>query len=138
MPDKRLNISGLWLGSFAYPASLGPTTPFLARIVDEGGKLSGDILEPNTIGSSSEQLQSFISGTRQGAAVDWVKAYDGASDAAHAVDYVGWLSGDGMSVTGVWSLADLDGPFEMHREAVWDEARGEEASMAPLHTSVTT
>jgi hypothetical protein len=120
------------MGSFAYPSNLGPTTPFLARLVDEDGKLSGDIMEANTVGASSEQLQSFLSGTRQGSAVDFVKAYDGASDAAHAVDYVGRLSGDGMSITGVWSLADLDGPFEMYREAVWEEVAGEEAEVEPI------
>jgi hypothetical protein len=37
-----------------------------------------------------------------------------------------------MAITGVWSLADLDGPFEMYREAVWEEATGSEASVVPL------
>ena len=120
------------MGSFSYPANLGPTTPFLARITDEDGRLSGDILEPNTIGPSSGQLQSFLSGTRQGSAVDFIKAYDGASDAAHAVDYVGRLSGDANSIIGVWSLADLDGPFEMYREAVWEEVTEVEATVEPL------
>ena len=120
------------MGSFSYPRNLGPTTAFLARIVDEDGKLSGDILEPNMVGSGSEQLHSFISGTRGGAAVDFVKAYDGSSDAAHAVDYVGRLSGDGMTISGVWSLADMDGPFEMYREAVWEEVAGEEAVVEPV------
>lgn len=32
------------------------------------------------------------------------------------VDYVGQLSGDGMVVSGVWSLFDINGTFEMHRE----------------------
>ena len=126
------NISGLWMGSFSYPSGLGPTTPFLARIEDHDGKLSGDIMEPNTVGPSSEQLQSFLSGTREGASVDFVKAYDGASDAAHAVDYVGCLSGDGMMITGVWSLAVLDGSFEMYREAVWEQVTGEEVVVEPL------
>jgi hypothetical protein len=120
------------MGSFSYPANLGPTTPFLARIEDHDGRLAGDIVEPNTIGASSGQLQSFLSGSRQGSAIDFVKAYDGASDAAHAVDYVGRLSGDGMAITGVWSLADLDGPFEMYREAVWEEVTGSEVSVVPL------
>ncbi len=127
------NISGLWMGSFSYPSNLGPTTPFLARIEDHDGRLSGDIMEPNTVGSSSEQLQSFLSGTREGSSIDFVKAYDGASDAAHAVDYVGRLSGDGMMITGVWSLATLDGSFEMYREAVWEELTGVEATVEPLN-----
>jgi hypothetical protein len=64
--------------------------------------------------------------------VDFVKAYDGASDAAHAVDYVGRLSGDGMMIIGVWSLADLDGSFEMYREAVWEQVTGQEAVVETL------
>jgi hypothetical protein len=133
LPEPRLNISGLWMGSFSYPSNLGPTTPFLARIEDHDGRLSGDIMEPNTVGSSSEQLQSFLSGTREGSSIDFVKTYDGASDAAHAVDYVGRLSGDGMMITGVWSLATLDGSFEMYREAVWEELTGVEATVEPLN-----
>jgi hypothetical protein len=128
----RINLSGLWMGSFSYPEGLGPTTPFLAKMVDRDGGLEGSIIEPNTIGASSDQLEAVLSGSRQGSAVDFTKVYDGASDAAHAVDYVGKLSGDGNMITGVWSLADVDGRFEMHREAVWEERAGEEARAVKL------
>jgi hypothetical protein len=129
---EALNISGLWMGSFAYPGGHGPTTPFLARIEDRDGTLSGTIIEPNYMGRSSDSLEAILSGSRHGSAVDFTKAYDGASDAAHAVDYVGRLSGDGNSITGVWSLADADGPFEMYREAVWEEQAGAEAEVVKL------
>ena len=131
MPE-RINLSGLWLGSFSYPAGAGVTTPFLARIEDHDGSLAGSIIEPNTVGRSSDQLEAVLSGSRAGTAVDFTKVYDGASDAAHAVDYVGRLSADGNSVTGVWSLEDLDGTFEMHREAVWEEQEGVEAKVVRL------
>jgi hypothetical protein len=127
-----MNISGLWLGSFSYPAGLGPTTPFLARIEDHGGSLAGSIIEPNTVGASSKELEAVLSGSRDGHSVDFTKVYDGASDAAHAVDYAGRLSGDGNSISGVWSLADVDGNFEMHREAVWEEQEGVEAEVVRL------
>ena len=129
---ERINLSGLWMGSFSYPDGLGPTTPFLAKLEDSDGSLSGSIIEPNTVGSSSDQLEAVLSGSRHGSAVDFTKAYDGASDAAHAVDYVGRLSGDGNSITGVWSLADFDGSFEMHREAVWEERAGEQAEVIKI------
>lgn len=132
MTRPNLNLSGLWLGSFAYPAGQGPTTPFLARIEDHDGSLGGTIIEPNTIGATSDTLEAVLSGSRHGHAVDFTKAYDGASDAAHAVDYVGRLSGDGTSVTGVWSLGTLDGSFEMHREAVWEESVGREVEVIKL------
>ena len=37
------------------------------------------------------------------------------------VDYVGRLSADGNSIQGVWSLYDMDGTFEMHREIGLEE-----------------
>ena len=129
MNRRAANLSGLWMGSFSYPGGAGPTTPFLARLEDHDGSLSGTTIEPNTIGPSSQELNAVLSGSRQGSAVDFTKMYDGESDAAHAVDYVGRLSGDGNSITGVWSLADTDGTFEMHREAVWEEKAGEEAEV---------
>jgi hypothetical protein len=128
----RINISGLWMGSFAYPQGHGPTTPFLARIEDHDGALSGSIVEPNFMGPSSDSLEAILSGSRHGSAVDFTKAYDGASDAAHAVDYVGRLSADGNAIAGVWSLEDADGSFEMHREAVWEEKAGQEAEVIRL------
>jgi hypothetical protein len=129
---NKINLSGLWLGSFSYPDGLGPTTPFLAKLEDSDGSLGGSTVEPNTIGSSSDQLEAVLSGSRHGSAVDFTKTYDGASDAAHAVDYVGRLSGDGNTITGVWSLANLDGSFEMHREAVWKERVGQEAEVVRI------
>jgi hypothetical protein len=132
MTAAPLNISGLWMGSYSYPGGHGPTTPFLARISDDSGALSGTIIEPNTMGPSSDSLEAVLSGSRQGRSVDFTKTYDGASDAAHAVDYVGQLSADGDTITGVWSLAALDGTFEMYREAVWEEKVGVEAEVVQL------
>lgn len=37
------------------------------------------------------------------------------------VDYVGQLSYDGLSVTGVWSNNDMDGTFEMHRDLKFED-----------------
>jgi hypothetical protein len=120
------------MGSFGYPGGQGPTTPFLASLTDEEGSLRGTTIEPNTIGRSSDQLEAVLSGSRSGTSVDFTKMYDGESDAAHAVDYVGRLSPDGNSITGVWSLENLDGTFEMHREAVWEEQAGQKAEVVKL------
>ena len=130
--SRKTNLSGLWIGSYSYPGGAGPTTPFLASLEDHGGTLRGTILEPNTMGRSSEQLGAVIHGSRSGSSVDFTKTYDGESDAAHAVDYVGKLSGDGNTISGVWSLAQTDGTFEMHREAVWEEEAETEAAVSRL------
>ena len=132
MAEPQINLSGLWLGSFSYPGGEGPLTPFLASLEDDGGSLRGTTVEPNTIGNSSEQLEALISGSRAGSSVDFTKMYDGESDAAHAVDYVGHISSDGNSITGVWSLGEMDGTFQMHREAVWEERMGASASVVKL------
>jgi hypothetical protein len=123
----RLNMTGMWEGTFAYPGYEGPTTPFVARIEEEGGALTGTIMEPNTVGLSSDELEAVLTGTREGEAVDFTKTYDGSSDAAHAVDYVGRLTEDGNMITGVWSLGELDGSFEMRRETAWEEVVSSEA-----------
>ena len=129
---ERINLSGLWLGSYSYPAGGGPTTPFMAKLVDHEGSLTGEIVEPNTMGLTSETLEAFLVGARHGRAVDFTKTYDGASDAAHSIDYVGRLSGDGNAITGVWSMEGLDGTFEMYREAVWEERVGQDAEVVEL------
>jgi hypothetical protein len=130
--SKGTNLSGLWLGSFSYEAGRGPATPFMARLSDAGGSLSGDTVEPNTVGFSTATLEAFIAGRRDGTSVDFTKTYDGASDCAHSVDYVGLLSGDGNKVSGVWSMDGQDGRFEMFREAVWEEVEGREAEVVEL------
>ena len=124
---ERISLSGLWLGSFSYPQGQGATTPFMAKIEDRDGSLTGETVEPNIMSFTGDTLEAFLAGSHSSAAVDFTKTYDGAGDAAHSVDYVGRLSADGNSVSGVWSLADWDGTFEMHREAVWEEAEAEEA-----------
>jgi hypothetical protein len=43
----RLNMTGMWEGTFAYPGYEGPTTPFVARIEEEAGSLTGTIMEPS-------------------------------------------------------------------------------------------
>ena len=124
-----VDLSGLWTGSFSYPGGQGPTTPFLARLVDDGGDLSGTTIEPNTILPGGEELQAFLRGTRQGRSVDFTKTYDGAAEAAHSVDYVGQLSEGGNLITGVWSLEHLDGTFERSREIEIEEEAVETESV---------
>ncbi|MDG5746897.1 hypothetical protein P8Q88_01790 [Qipengyuania sp. XHP0207] len=70
-----------------------------------------DIFRPgSTVGAK-------LSGIRSARAVDFTKIYPHPPQGyENPVDYVGQLSADGLVVTGVWSLLDLSGTFEMHRE----------------------
>jgi hypothetical protein len=116
-----LDMTGLWHGAYVYPAFAGPTTPFVANIVDRDGIISGTIIEPNLVGFLSEELEATIAGSRSGRAVDFIKTYDGKSDANNSVDYVGQVSAEGDLVTGVWSYESWDGTFEMRRDARLEE-----------------
>lgn len=113
---SKLDLTGDWTGEYAYPGGSGTTTPFAARIEEHNGVIRGHIVEPNLIGPTQGELNAIVHGHRDGISVDFTKTYDGASDAAHSVDYAGRLSDDGSQVTGVWSLAHLDGSFEMYRD----------------------
>lgn len=114
MADPR-DLTGIWHGDFSYPAHAGPTTPFVARLEDVAGRVSGTIIEPHL--ATGATIEAHISGLRRGASVDFTKSYArGDGDYDTPVDYVGQVSVDGDTVTGMWSLLHLDGRFEMHRE----------------------
>jgi hypothetical protein len=117
MSKASQNLTGLWHGDYAYPGHIGPTTPFLARIEDRDGRLFGTIIEPEMFSGAGTQ-EAGLDGHRQGFSVDFVKIYSPTSADGYdmPVDYVGRLSDDGLSVTGMWSLAEMNGTFEMHRE----------------------
>ena len=140
MNEDRLNMTGMWEGTYVYPAFQGPTTPFVANFVDQEGDLGGSTLEPNNLGMAGEpgELQATLVGNRQGRAVDFTKSYDGEV-VSDQIDYVGQLSEDGETVTGVWSNSEMDGTFEMHRERAWEElAVTETAEELPVAAAVPT
>lgn len=100
---------------FAYPDSAAPATPFLAEILEEAAAFSGTTIEPDLYKSS--QAHARIQGHRSGRSVDFTKTYaQRDSGYENPVDYVGQLSEDGQRITGVWSLLDWNGTFEMTRE----------------------
>ena len=110
-----LNLTGKWDGVFQYPNDTMPTTPFLADIVEEAGAFSGTTIEPDLYKSASADAR--IVGYRSGRSVDFTKSYGSRKDGyQNPVDYVGQLSEDGLTITGVWSLKDWNGTFEMARE----------------------
>ena len=127
MSGDPLNLTGQWDGTFRYPNEALPTTPFLAEISENAGVFSGVIMEPDL--HKSGQARSSINGHRAGSSVDFTKVYHAReSGYKNPVDYVGQLSADGLSITGIWSLQNMDGTFEMHREAqavVLEEAEAE-------------
>ena len=128
MGKRAFTLTVDWSGEFAYPRHSGPTTPFLAAIQDEGGRLTGTIIEPDIV-TGAASVTATLSGLRHGSSVDFTKTYSAPpSGYENPVDYVGSLSDDGNTVKGVWSLLELDGTFEMRREAASEELAEEEAA----------
>ena len=124
MSKDSLDLTGSWDGLYRYPAGTGPDTPFLCRIVEKAGTFDGSIIEPDTLGDYVEAVSAVISGHRSGRSIDFTKCYCGARvDYENPVDYVGQLSEDGTSITGVWSLQDWNGSFEMYRERGIEETQ---------------
>lgn len=131
MPKDAFNLTGHWSGEFSYPRHGGPTTPFLATIEDKGGRLTGTIIEPDVV-SGASTAEARLRGLRHGSSVDFTKSYGPSPPLGYEnpVDYVGSVSSDGNMISGVWSLLELDGRFEMRREEAANEEAEEEAEMA--------
>lgn len=110
------DLTGQWSGTFSYPDGIEPSTPFEAIIEDQGGHLSGKIIEPSH--TDGRTLEATLIGTRHGSSCDFIKTYtsDAPGDYDQPVDYVGGIGPDGLTINGVWSLLDFDGKFEMHRD----------------------
>ena len=118
MTQAADSLSGFWVGRYAYDGGFGRPVSFLANVNDDGGALSGTMSEPNEMGNSSDELRAIISGSREGSDVFFIKAYDGASDAAHRVDYAGMVNAQGTEISGHWILPGTSGTFTMTREII--------------------
>ena len=111
-----LDLTGKWDGAYKYPRSYGPTTPFLAEISESAGSFDGTIIEPNL--SNAGSVEARVVGYRSGRSVDFTKTYVNPDQGyENPIDYVGQLSVDGLTITGVWSMLDWNGQFEMTRDA---------------------
>ena len=130
MSSQALDLTGRWDGSYSYPSGFGAITPFLADIEQTAGGISGSIIEPDLAYGSGATMTAILSGHRQGHSVDFTKSYLGRRFGyANPVDYVGQVSRDGLRIAGVWSLLDIDGTFEMHRDAAPTEEEVREAEV---------
>ncbi|RPF72113.1 hypothetical protein [Aurantiacibacter spongiae] len=112
MPE---DLTGIWDGVFTYPGKRLPDTPFRAELVQRGGSFTGEIAEPDLYARGRSAVATVV-GVVSGGSVDFTKTYRRAAMGyENPVDYVGQLSPDGDTVTGVWSLCDMNGLFEMTR-----------------------
>ena len=127
--QSRDNLTGFWVGRYSYDGGIGDPVQFLVLLDEQGGTLSGTISEPNSIGLSSRELHAFLSGHRNGADIAFAKTYDGASDAAHRVDYHGRLNSEATEIVGRWTIAPEGGDFTMRRELLDEQEVAEEVAL---------
>lgn len=124
----RLNLTGRWDGTYRYADGVGPDTPFVARVSENGVRFLGEIIEPNEF--RPEIANATIEGVRAGRAVEFTKSYHGAGPAYETpVEYSGQLSEDGNTIAGTWTLLEFEGFFEMMREQEKEEPETAEVSV---------
>lgn len=126
MTDKR-DVSGVWYGSFAGPGVV--PNRFIATLEERGGHIVGTITEPDERGNT-DILRADVSGVRIGQQVNFLKQYDGAAHAGHAIDYSGQIDIEGTEISGEWRFARYSGPFVMQREQFGEELLAEEEGVA--------
>ena len=107
------NLTGAWFGRYVY--ANGRTIAFWATLNDTDGQLSGRTSERIRRRSGESLADAILHGTRAARAVQFVKAYDGAGDYAHAVRYEGVLDASGDQISGRWQLTNVSGAFTMQR-----------------------
>lgn len=107
------SVKGLWTGRYYYPDSTMPPVHFSVLFGFLGDRIVGQITEPNTFGNPSAPfLQAEITGSLgPGAAVHFVKRYDGTGGVSHSVFYDGTLSPDGRTIQGTWTIPGPQGAF---------------------------
>jgi len=113
MSDDPQNIAGVWYGRYD-ALGVAETNNFVAHLSDDDGAISGTITEPDTSGHCDVR-RAFVSGSRSGSHLQFVKQYDGGV-LAHAVRYTGEINADATEVSGRWVIVRHHGIFTMRRE----------------------
>jgi hypothetical protein len=122
-----IDLSGHWTGMYHYPAHLPPNT-FEATIRDNGGLVSGVIVQPTERFEPPNQLQhSVIEGSHDGSTLSFIKVYDDLERVT--VHYHGMILGEGEEVEGQWTIpGDWSGTFFMVRSPEAEEVVSEKIS----------
>ena len=108
------SLTGLWEGAYAFSTAELGECPFKVRMREEDGTLRGMVVEQHT--EKDEQVRAEFEGTREGHAIEWVKAYVNNAPPYHrTVRYTGELNLAGDRLNGAWHLPDDSGTFHMRR-----------------------
>ena len=99
------NISGVWLGTYWQQED---PVRFELSVVQGGNSISGNILDDNYLGEAS------ITGEVTGRRISFTKKYLGSPRAA--VFYLGLIAEDENFMQGQWSINEVSGLWEAHRQ----------------------
>ena len=115
------DLSGQWSGIYNYP-SLYPPNTFEATIRDEGGLITGEIVQPGEFFEPPGKVQhAMIEGSREGGSLRFVKFYDDL--ARPTPHYHGRIQPGGDEIEGEWTIpGDWSGTFLMIRGGRAEEA----------------
>lgn len=127
MSGGEADLSGKWTGMYHYPAQFPPNT-FEATIHDSGGLISGVIVQPREFFEPGGGNQhAVIDGSRDGAAIRFVKIYDDLD--RPTPHYEGTVQPGGDEIQGRWTIpGDWSGTFLMVRHSGGKEKIAREVS----------
>lgn len=116
---KQADMNGLWSGTYSYEL-VGDPVAFTAWFDDRSGALGGTISEPNTfLPAGPDDLQSTLTGVRDGLIVDFAKTYTQASGAHQTpIQYEGEADAELTLIKGIWRFrnpVNLSGRFTLSR-----------------------
>lgn len=121
------DLSGVWEGTYAYPATLAPV-PFRAELRDHGGRLSGEVSEPAPPYLPPGELIAIVTGARSGGHVRFTKVYDLLEHFRDPVLYEGTLDEEECEIAGSWTIGPgWSGSFLMTRPKKAEADAEEEA-----------
>lgn len=99
---------------FNYPSKF-PATPFEASLQQQGGRVIGSIIEPDTVFGEGRPT-SVVDGTIDGDRVRFSKFYDSGDESFDTVEYDGVVGDEGREISGRWTVpGDWSGTFIMVR-----------------------
>ena len=112
--EAELDLSGRWSGIFNYPA-LYPPNSFEATIRDEGGLITGVIVQPGEVFDPPGIVRhAVIEGSREGSSIRFIKIYDDLD--RPTPHYRGIVQPGGDEIEGEWTIpGDWSGTFLMIR-----------------------
>ncbi|MGJ8564296.1 MAG: hypothetical protein ACSHXY_12190 [Alphaproteobacteria bacterium] len=111
------NLSGFWVGHYAYNGEDNETVDFDAEITQTDTVLTGVITEPNSFAlGAGELLTATLTGGVSGATLTFIKAYKGEDINQPPIIYNGSLTAEQTEINGVWNIAEFSGTFEMRRD----------------------